>query len=168
MYESVRGRVVSKEPSRCVVEAGDGVAYSVSVPLSTFERLPAVGEQASLRLHLSVREDDWRLFGFLTEEERALFRSCLKVSGVGPVTALALLSGLSPRDLRAAVTGGDVKALAAVKGIGKKTAERLVVELRDALGGVDDAAAGPATPIGPLADATSALVALGLDRDEAL
>ena len=170
MYESLKGRLISKEPTRCVIEAG-GIGYLLLVPLSTFERLPALGAEASLRLHLVVREDDWRLFGFASDEERELFRACLKVSGVGPVTALSLLSGLSPRDLRAAVVGGDVKALTQVKGIGKKTAERMIVELRDALalagGGVDMVLAGARSPVGPLAEATLALVALGLDPSDA-
>ena len=170
MYESLQGRLLSKEPARCVVEVG-GIGYLVHVPLSSFERLPALGADVFLRLHLVVREDDWRLFGFASEEERELFRACLKVSGVGPVTALALLSGLSPREFRAAVVAGDVKALTRVKGIGKKTAERMVVELRDALAlqGVDGAgAAAPAgEPAGPLAEAALALVALGLDPADA-
>jgi Holliday junction DNA helicase RuvA len=121
-----------------------------------------------LLLHLVVSEDAWRLFGFATDAERSLFRTCLKVSGVGPATALALLSGMGARDLQAAVASGDVKALTRVKGIGKKTAERLVVELRDALavpGGV--ASGGAIAGGGPVADAHAALVALGLDPSEA-
>ena len=169
MYESLKGRLLSKEPARCVVEAG-GIGYLVHVPLSSFERLPALGAEVCLRLHLVVREDDWRLFGFASEEERELFRACLKVSGVGPVTALALLSGLSPREFRAAVVAGDVKALTQVKGIGKKTAERMVVELRDALALEGAEVGGTAVawvPAGPLAEAALALVALGLDPADA-
>lgn len=166
MYESVRGRLLLKEPSRCVLEAG-GVGYSILVPLSTFEKLPHLGEEASLKTHLSIREDDWRLFGFATDEERTLFRACLKVSGVGPVTALALLSGLSARELRAAVRSGDVKSLTQVKGIGKKTAERLVVELKDAFGVEADLPGNGVPTSGPRGDAIQALVALGLDPAEA-
>jgi Holliday junction DNA helicase RuvA len=161
VLDSIRGRLVSKEPSGCVVEAG-GIGYAVSVPLGTYERLPAAGDEAALRLHLVVREDAWRLFGFATEEERVLFRACLGVTGVGPATALALLSGLGPRDLRAAVAAGDVSALGRVKGVGKKTAERLVVELRDAMGPAAGAVAGGEAP-----EALAALMALGLDRGEA-
>jgi Holliday junction DNA helicase RuvA len=164
MFESIRGRLVSRSPAHAVVEAG-GLGYAVSVPLSTYERLPQKGDEVTLRLHLVVREDEWRLYGFADEEERALFRACLKVSGVGPATALALLSGMAPRDLRAAVSGGDVVALQRVKGVGKKTAERLVVELKDALGSAPRAAGG--VPAGPLSDAAAALVALGLTEGEA-
>jgi Holliday junction DNA helicase RuvA len=164
MFESIRGRLVAKSPARAVVEAG-GLGYAVNVPLPTYERLPAKGEEVTLRLHLIVREDEWRLYGFADEEERALFRACLKVSGVGPATALALLSGMAPRELRAAVTGGDVTSLQRVKGVGKKTAERLVVELKDALGAEPRAAGG--VPAGPLGDAAAALVSLGLTEAEA-
>ena len=165
MLDSIRGTLLSRDPSGCVIEAG-GVGLAVLVPLSTFERLPAPGKEAALRLHLVVREDEWRLFGFSTEEERRLFRSCLKVSGVGPATALALLSGMSPQELRAAVVSGDVRALTRVKGVGKKTAERLVVELKDALaeGGLAKPSGGLS---GTLGEAAAALVALGLDSDEA-
>jgi Holliday junction DNA helicase RuvA len=164
MFESIRGRLLSKAPAQAVVEAG-GLGYAVAVPLPTFERLPAAGAEVTLRLHLVVREDEWRLYGFASEEERALFRACLGVSGVGPATALALLSGMTPKDLRAAVTGGDVAALQRVKGVGRKTAERLVVELRDALGPASPAAGG--APAGPLSEAAAALVALGLSDAEA-
>jgi Holliday junction DNA helicase RuvA len=165
MLESIRGRLASKAPATAVVETAAGLGYAVSVPLPTWERLPAAGQEVTLLLHLVVREDEWRLYGFADEEERALFRACLRVSGVGPATALALLSGMTARDLRAAVTGGDVAALQRVKGVGKKTAERMVVELRDALGAVPRAAAG--VPAGPLGDAAAALVALGLAEAEA-
>lgn len=167
MYESVRGRLLGKEPTRCVVEAG-GFGWSIGVPLSTAERLPEVGAEVFLRLHLVVPErgGEWRLFGFVTDDERRLFRACLGVSGVGPSTALALLAGMPPAALRAAVAGGDVAALTRIKGVGRKTAERLVVELRDALAPGGDAAPPLAAPSGPLADAAAALAALGLDPAE--
>lgn len=148
-----------------MVEAG-GFGFAVLVPHSTAERLPPLGAEASLKLHLVVREDEWKLFGFATEEERRLFRSCLGVSGVGPATALALLSGMSPRNLTAAVVGGDVAALTRIKGVGKKTAERLVVELRDGLADALGAPSGSGGLEGPLADAAAALVALGLEPSE--
>jgi Holliday junction DNA helicase RuvA len=171
MYDSVRGRLAAKDPAGCVVEAG-GIGYAVLVPLSTYERLPATGAEVALKLHLAVREDDWRLFGFATDEERAVFRACLRVSGVGPVTALALLSGMPPRELKSAVAAGDVRALVKVKGVGKKTAERLVVELKDAFGpsafGASKAAGVAVAPeAGLFADAMKALIALGLDPEEA-
>jgi holliday junction DNA helicase RuvA len=168
MYECVRGRLLEKEPTRCVIEAA-GFGYVIAVPISTFEKLPRVGEEASLRLHLVVPErgGEWRLFGFSTVEERALFRRILTVAGVGPATALALLSGMSAHDLRTAVVQGDVRALTRVKGVGKKTAERLVVELKDVLGSGSDAGPGGPPVSGTMADACAALVALGLDAAEA-
>lgn len=167
MYESVRGRLAEKEPTRCVVETG-GFGYVIAVPTSTGDRLPRVGEDVRLLLHLVVPErgGDWRLFGFLTADERALFRACLGVSGVGPSTALALVSGMPPNAFRLAIAAGDVTALTRIKGVGRKTAERLVVELRGAV-----EPGGPAAPTlkpeGPVAEAHAALVALGLDPNEA-
>ena len=170
MYESVRGRLLVREATRCVVEAG-GLGYSIAVPSSTAERLGAspIGEEVFLRLHLAVPErgGEWRLFGFATEDERAMFRAALGVSGVGPAPALALVRGLAPDALRAALAAGDAKALARVKGVGKKTAERLVVELRDAFPEAGGRSGAAAAPPGPLADAVAALVALGLDEAEA-
>lgn len=167
MYESLRGRLLSKDATSCVVEAG-GLGYALHVPFSTAERLPAAGAEVAMKLHLVVREDEWRLFGFLSVEERALFRSCLSVSGVGPSTALALLSGMRAADLRNAVAAGDVAALTRIKGIGKKTAERIVVELRDKLAAEGGAVGGGvAPPAGPVAQAIAALTALGLDPGEA-
>lgn len=166
MYESVRGRLVSKAPGHAVVETG-GIGYRIAVPLSTYERLPASGSEVGLHVHLVVREDEWRLMGFLTDEERALFRACLGVNGVGPATALALLSGLSAKELRSAVASGDVAALTRVKGIGKKTAERLVVDLRDAVAAEIEAEGRPPISKGPAADAVAALVALGIDPTDA-
>jgi Holliday junction DNA helicase RuvA len=162
VFDSIRGRLLARSPSSCVIEAG-GIGYAIAVPLGTYERLPATGAEAALRLHLVVREDDWRLFGFETEEERSLFRSCLGVSGVGPAIALALLSGMSPSGLRTAIDSRDATALSRVKGIGRKTAERLIVELTGKLGVPASAGAGSEV----LSDAVAALIALGLDRDEA-
>lgn len=166
MYESIRGRLAAKEPGHAVVEAG-GIGYRLLVPLSTYERLPASGGEVMFCVHLVVREDEWRLFGFATEEERSLFRACLGVSGVGPATALALLSGMPVRELRLAVATGDVTALTRVKGVGKKTAERLVVELKDALAAEVAAAGHEPIRSGVPADAMAALVALGLDPEDA-
>ena len=167
MYESVRGRLAEKEATRCVVETG-GFGYVVAVPASTADRLPRVGEDVRLLLHLVVPErgGEWRLFGFLTADERALFRACLGVSGVGPSTALALVSGMPPSAFRLAVAAGDVTALTRIKGVGRKTAERLVLELRGAV--APGGTAAPAAPAeGPVAEAVAALVALGLEPSEA-
>ena len=152
-----------------------GIAYRVHVPLSTFEGAARDGQaEVTLRLHLTVRDDEWRLYGFGSDGERAVFRALLRVNGVGPVMALSLLSGFRPKELTLrGQAGGDVKALTRVKGVGKKTAERIVVELRDAFqgegfpggDGVPGAAGGEAE--GPLEDAIRALQSLGLDPVEA-
>ena len=167
MIGSVRGRIVSKTPPQLLVEAG-GLGYELETPMSTFFHLPAVGEEVRLLTHLVVREDAHVLYGFGTEDERRLFRSLIKVSGVGPKIALALLSGISVEAFALCVQTGDVAALIKVPGIGRKTAERLVVEMRDRLetGG---AAAASAVPLGasPEAEAFGALVALGYKPAEA-
>ena len=167
MYESIRGTLLRREPASAVVEAS-GLAYRVHVPLSTSESLPPPGSEVTLCLHLAVREDEWRLYGFARDEERAVFQSLLRVNGVGPVMALGLLSGFRPAEFRAAVAGGDIKALTRVKGVGKKTAERIVVELRDAIGATDPLIGGAGEPAGGVeADAVRALESLGLDAAEA-
>jgi len=174
MYEAIRGTLLEREPASAVVEAA-GLAYRIHVPLSTYEALPETGAEVTLRLHLAVREDEWRLYGFASEEERAVFRALLRVGGVGPVVALGLLSGFRPQEFRATVAGGDVRALTRAKGVGKKTAERIVVELRDlfqsegfaggSAAGVTGVVGGAA--VGPVEDAIRALQSLGLDAAEA-
>ncbi len=162
MYESLQGRLVERDPASAVLEAG-GLAYRVHIPLSTYEALPPLGQDARLLLHLVVREDEWRLYGFQKTSERAVFQALLRVSGVGPVMALSLLSGFRPAELRTAVAGADVRALTRVKGVGKKTAERIVVELRDVWKDGEDAASPFQADTGPLGDAVRALESLGLD-----
>lgn len=170
MFDSIHGRLRAREPARVVVEAG-GLGYQVDVPLSTFDALPRADAEVRLLLHLVVREDAWRLFGFATEAERRVFRDLLKVSGVGPVAALALLSGMGPEALQRAVRDGDVKALTRVKGVGKKTAERVVLDLREPWGagaaGTVEGAAARLPAGGPGADAVRALTTLGLEPEEA-
>lgn len=167
VFDSIHGRLARAEPARIAVEVG-GFGYALSIPLGTYEGLPPRGSDVRLLVHLVIREDEWRLFGFLTEREREIFRALLGVTGVGPMTALALLSGLKPSELSAAVGAGDIRTLTRVKGVGRKTAERIVVELRDVLGD-GGAAALPSGVLaaGPEADAVAALLALGLDAGEA-
>ena len=168
VYESLHGRLTRKEPAFVVVTAG-GIGYRVLVPLSTFEVLPRTGQDAELLLHLVVREDEWRLFGFATDDEREAFRTLLRVAGVGPVLALAILGGLGPGELARVVREGDIKALTKVKGVGRKTAERIAVELKDAWGerGSVPGAGVAALVEGPQAQAVRALEALGHAPDEA-
>ncbi|HEY7887202.1 MAG TPA: Holliday junction branch migration protein RuvA [Steroidobacteraceae bacterium] len=166
MIGSVRGRILAKTPPQLLVEAA-GLGYELEAPMSTYFHLPAVGEEVRLLTHLVVREDAHVLYAFGTEDERRLFRSLIKVSGVGPKIALALLSGISVEAFARYVQSEDVAALIKVPGIGRKTAERLVVEMRDRLeaGG----AAASAVPVGssPEAEAFGALVALGYKPAEA-
>ena len=170
MFDSIHGRLRQSGPTRAVVDAA-GIGYEIFVPLSTYETLPPLDGEVALLLHLVVRETEWRLFGFATPGERDVFRALLRVNGVGPTMAIGLLSGFSPADLCAAVTQGDVRALTRVKGVGKKTAERIVVELRDVVS--KDLVVGPATPPTGGAeadlkeDAIRALQQLGLDPAEA-
>ncbi len=134
MFNHVRGRVTQRSPARVVLEAG-GVGYDLAVPLSTYENLPADGE-VTLLVHLQLRDDRIRLYGFLTDEERELFRLLLTVSGIGPVMALAALSGSSARILMRAIVEEDLKTLTRIKGIGTRTAQRMVLELKGKIGTV--------------------------------
>lgn len=130
MIARLRGTLLSKAPTEAVVDVG-GVGYLVHIPLSTFERIGEPGATVDLCTHLHVREDSMQLFGFATEAERDMFRLLLSVSGIGPKIAQAALSGVSAEDLRTHIGTGNVGALTAVPGVGRKTAERLVVELRE-------------------------------------
>src|SRR3984957_16255035 len=133
MIGSVRGRIASKTPPQVMVDVG-GVGYELEAPMSTFFHLPAVGAEVSLLTHLVVREDAHVLYAFATEGERRLFRSLIKVSGVGPKIALALLSGISVEAFSRCVVNEDITALTKVPGIGRKTAERLLLEMGERLG----------------------------------
>jgi Holliday junction DNA helicase RuvA len=159
----LRGILVVKQPPWLIVEAG-GVGYELEAPMSTFYDLPEVGREVTLCTHYAVREDTVALYGFLTEAERALFRSVQKVGGIGAKIALAILSGVSTNEFARLVESGDVAALTRVPGIGKKTAERIVVELRDRVHGLGAAAKVGATTAAapdPVAEASVALQALG-------
>lgn len=173
MIGRLHGTLVLKRPPGLLVDVG-GVGYELEAPLSTFYELPAVGESVTLYTHLVVRDDAHLLFGFGRESERRLFRTLLKVSGVGARMALAILSGMNADDFARCIENDDVSALTRLPGIGRKTAERLIVEmrdrldesaLRDALPGRVDAAGS--TGSDPLSDASSALVALGYRPAEA-
>ena len=171
MITLLDGILEDKQPTRAVVVCG-GIGYEVHVPLSSFDRLPAQGARCRILTHHHVWADGQALYGFATEGERRMFRLLLDVSGIGPKTALSALSGLSARDLTAAIVGGDVKRLSTISGIGKKTAERIVLELRDKIsdGEAMEALTGSAEP-GPddakRRDAALALVSLGYKQAEA-
>jgi Holliday junction DNA helicase RuvA len=165
MIGRIHGKLVEKRPPQIVVDVG-GVGYEVDVPMSTFYNLPATGAEIALYTHLAVREDAHQLFGFATEAERHAFRQLLKISGVGARTALSVLSGLSVSDLRDAVVNQDSGRLTKVPGIGKKTAERLLLELRDKLDAVL-AAPAAAKGDGKAGDVMNALLSLGYNDREA-
>jgi holliday junction DNA helicase RuvA len=168
MIGSVRGRIASKTPPQLMVDVG-GLGYELEAPMSTFFHLPAVGEEVSLLTHLVVREDAHVLYAFATEAERRLFRSLIKVSGVGPKIALALLSGISVQAFSRCVVNEDITALTKVPGIGRKTAERLIIEMRDRLKDSETPAgvAPVATGASPESEAYGALIALGYRPPEA-
>lgn len=165
MIAHLRGRLVSKTPNQTIVECG-GVGYDVTISVATFSALPAEGTEASLHIHTHVREDQLALFGFAERDEKQLFEKLLTISGIGPKLAITVLSGISSDRLVGAIRSGDHATLTKIPGIGKKTAERVVLELKDKL---DDlavtlpAASGAGhTPAGD--DALSALVNLGYAR----
>ncbi|WP_456445222.1 Holliday junction branch migration protein RuvA [Thiolapillus sp.] len=173
MIGLLRGRVLVKQPPFLLLEV-NGVGYEVEAPMSTFYDLPEGDQEVVLYTHMMVRDDAHSLFGFIRESDRALFRSLLKVNGVGGKMALAILSGMSTDEFSLYVQSGDVKALCRLPGVGKKTAERLIIEMRDRLdksvtGAAAALATAGATPGGASADgdAVSALVALGYKAPEA-
>jgi Holliday junction DNA helicase RuvA len=171
MIGRIAGTLLEKNPPQILVDVG-GVGYEVDVPMSTFYNLPNLGEQVALTTHLVVREDAHLLFGFLTEAERALFRQLLKISGIGARMALAVLSGLSVGDLAQAVALQETGRLVKIPGIGKKTAERLLLELKGKLpvgGGASTKVGAGGTAIhDPASDILNALLALGYSEREAL
>ena len=167
MIGRLAGTLLEKNPPQIVVEAG-GVGYEVEVPMSTFYNLPASGERVVLLTHLVVREDAHLLYGFGSEAERRAFRQLLKISGVGARTALSVLSGLSVSDLCAAVTSQETGRLTKIPGIGKKTAERLLLELKDRLGIELATSVAAARPALATSDVLRALLALGYSEKEAV
>jgi holliday junction DNA helicase RuvA len=169
MIGRLRGTLLEKHPPQLLLDVG-GVGYEVDAPMSTFYVLPEPGQPVTLHTHLVVREDSHTLYGFAAESERSLFRSLIKVNGVGAKLALTILSGISPEGFVTCVQHQDTAALVRLPGVGKKTAERLIVEMRDRLSDWQDAS--PATVGGgdsaaPMEEAVSALIALGYKAPEA-
>lgn len=165
MIGRLHGKLLEKKPPQILIDVS-GVGYEVDVPMSTFCNLPEVGGELTLYTHFVVREDAELLYGFATLAERAVFRALIKISGVGPKIALALLSGITVDQLKDAVDRGETGLLTKVPGIGKKTAERLVLELKDKLAGTGAATAAVPTS-GARADVAAALIALGYSEREA-
>ena len=162
MIAHLRGRLIAKHPNQAIVEAG-GVGYDVTISVPTFSDLPAAGGDVSLHIHTHVREDAIALFGFLRHEEKQLFERLISVSGIGPKLAITILSGMPVADMVGSIRGNDIARLTKIPGIGRKTAERMIVELRDKLEkfGVPQAVA-TVTPVED--DVLSALMNLGYQR----
>ncbi len=172
MIAFLRGKILEKHPNQVIVETG-GVGYDVLIPISTFSSLPEAGSEVRLRIHTHVREDALALFGFLTGEEKTIFERLISVSGIGPKLAITVLSGLPTSDLIYAIRNSAVEQLVRIPGVGKKTADRIVLELKDKLEGVAPAA-GPGQIERPMAmlsvveqDVISALLNLGCNRPTA-
>lgn len=169
MIGSIRGRLSFKQPPQVILDCS-GVGYEIETPMSTFLELPPIGSEVFLHTHLQVREDAHTLFGFATEQEKSLFRLLLKVNGVGARMALAILSGMGVADFYRAVQYEDTAALTRIPGIGRKTAERLIIEMRDRIdkqaGVVPRTAGGATVTHSPRGEAFDALVALGYKPQE--
>ncbi|MGA2274366.1 MAG: Holliday junction branch migration protein RuvA [Bryobacteraceae bacterium] len=168
MIALLRGILIEKHPNQAIVEAG-GVGYDVIIPVSTFTHLPGAGAEVRLRIHTHVREDTLSLYGFLTAEEKVLFEKLISVSGIGPTLAVKVLSGVAAPDLIRAIIRGEVDRLVRIPGVGKKTAERMVLELRDKMPAVSGEL--PEAPAAALSqvdqDVLSALLNLGCARPQA-
>ncbi len=167
MIARLRGILLESEYTGCIVDVG-GVGYEVAIPLSTFDRLPRAGEEVELHVLTQVREDAITLFGFATPEEKKLFRALVQVSGIGGKLALNILGGMSVANFCDAVVNRDVKALSRINGIGRRTAERMVLELADKLenfGFIPGAAGAPSGNLENINDAALALEQLGFKRD---
>jgi holliday junction DNA helicase RuvA len=169
MIALLRGTLLEKHPNQAIVDVA-GVGYDVTIPVSTFTHLPEAGREVRLRIHTHVREDALALYGFLTQDEKAMFERLIGVSGIGPKLAVTVLSGLAAPDLVAFIRRGEVDKLVRIPGIGKKTAERMVLELRDKLPatGADEPASAPSPALSPVdQDVLSALLNLGCARPQA-
>ena len=172
MITFLRGKLVGSVPTQVIIEV-NGVGYEVLIPLSSFDRLPAAGQEVMILIHLAIREDAHVLYGFMTTAEREMFRLLINnVSGIGPKIALNILSGMNVTALRGAVASSDVKSLSQISGVGKKTAERIVVELKDKIGPAGAWEASSAQRAISASDqktndAVLALVALGFKQNEA-
>ena len=168
MIGSLRGRLARKQPPQIILECG-GVGYEIETPMSTFLALPGIGSELFLHTHLVVREDAQTLFGFSTEEEKSLFRSLLKVSGVGAKMGLAILSGMSVTDFQRCVQYEDTAMLVKIPGVGKKTAERLIIEMRDRIDSTSAESGSDksrTTRADPRNEAFDALISLGYRTNE--
>src|SRR5258708_4373376 len=164
MIAHLRGKLLAKHPNQAIVETG-GVGYDVTISVPTFSDLPGIGGEVALHIHTHVREDMLALYGFLRSSEKTLFEKLITVSGIGPKLAITILSGMAADEMVNAIRGNDIARLTRIPGIGKKTAERMVLELRDKLPAVQAGEVAAATTLSPVEeDVLSALVNLGYQR----
>ncbi|MCF7886571.1 MAG: Holliday junction branch migration protein RuvA [Candidatus Marinimicrobia bacterium] len=172
MYEYIAGKLTNKEPTFAVIDV-NGVGYQVHIPLTTFESLPDLNEKTKLLIYHYVREDDQRLYGFFTQEERKLFLMLIGISGIGPKTAMTMLSGATPAEFKKRIVTQNVKALTRIPGIGKKTAKRIIMELNEKIEDIPGAAEGEFISSSKVATSTpnstaiDALVELGYNKNKA-
>ena len=168
MFARITGTLIDKKPPTVVIDTPSGLAYEIDVPMSTLYTLPELGQKVSLFLHLAIREDAHVLYGFASAAERASFRQLIKITGIGARTALGILSGLSSDDLQQAIAQQDVSRLTSIPGIGKKTAERLVLELKDKVANpsIDHKPSEKAVDTSARVDVYAALMALGYAEKE--
>lgn len=172
MISYLEGKLVHKSPTYVIVDVG-GVGYAVQIPLSSYDKVGAIGGSVKILTYLHVREDVLQLFGFMTEEERELFEMLISVTGVGPKLARGILSGVSAKEFRKAVAEEDLRALIAIPGVGRRTAQRLILELKERLGKITFAPGEPLPPTAPALEMTPmreaflALIALGFKEAEA-
>ncbi|MGC2448649.1 MAG: Holliday junction branch migration protein RuvA [Candidatus Sulfotelmatobacter sp.] len=164
MIAHIRGKLLTKHPNQAIVETA-GIGYDVTISVPTFSDLPAIGSEVALHIHTHVREDALALYGFLRPSEKFLFEKLLTVSGIGPKLAITILSGMAADEMVGAIRGNDVARLTRIPGIGKKTAERMVLELRDKLPETSSASTPAVLPVNAVEeDVLSALVNLGYQR----
>jgi len=165
----LRGKLAVSQPTSIIIDCQWG-GFEVSIPLSTFEKLPQVGQEIMIHIHFHVREDAISLFGFMTEDEKKLFRMLIGVSKIGPKVALGILSGISVGELKSALVSGDVKRISLIPGVGKKTAERLVLELKEKVPAIEQVTAEMKVDGNQkemIADTINALVSLGYNQGKA-
>ncbi len=171
MYEYISGKIISKEPTSVIIDV-HGMGYNVHIPLSTYENLPAPGEKIKLLTHFKVREDDQSLYGFTTQSEREMFELLINVSGIGAKMGISILSGASVAEFKQRIVNQDIKALTLIPGIGKKTAQRIIVELSEKLPKLETGTQPTSTPAGSpkrevMDEAIRALVSLGYNKGAA-
>ena len=172
MISFLKGTLIEKHPTAVIVESG-GIGFEIVIPLSTYSQLPIVNENIQLHMHLHIREDAWQLFGFWTAEERALFKLLVSISGIGPKLGITILSGIGIANFKRAVVQRDIASLTGISGIGRKTAERIIIELKEKISIDKECMTDEALPLVEtedvlVKDSVTALVSLGFKKQQAL